>query len=70
VLLPLRINNPAGFEGGTRIYINPLTPYELRDRLVPRLYELRQAGTISPLHIAEECLLRPNPLRYIEATAI
>lgn len=66
VQLHLRINNPAGFEGGTRIYINPLTPYELRDKIVPRLYEMRQRGKISPMQIAEECVLRPNPLRYLE----
>jgi galactose-1-phosphate uridylyltransferase len=69
VQLHLRINNPAGFEGGTRIYINPLTPYELRDKIVPRLYELRQRGKISSMQIAEECVLRPNPLRYIQASA-
>jgi galactose-1-phosphate uridylyltransferase len=70
VQIHLRINNPAGFEGGTRIYINPVTPYELRDRVVPRLYELRNAGTIGPIRIAEECVLRPNPLRYIDAPPI
>ena len=67
VQIHLRINNPAGFEGGTRIYINPVTPYELRDRIVPRLYELRHAGRIGPMRIAEECILRPNPLRYFQA---
>ena len=35
VLIKWRINVPAGFEGGTSIYINPFTPIELRDRLVP-----------------------------------
>jgi galactose-1-phosphate uridylyltransferase len=70
VQIHLRINNPAGFEGGTRIYINPVTPYELRDRVVPRLYELRNAGKIGPIRIAEECVLRPNPLRYIEAPTV
>jgi len=67
VQIHLRINNPAGFEGGTRIYINPVTPYELRDKIVPRLYELRQRGLIGSMQIAEECVLRPNPLRYIQA---
>jgi len=66
IQLHLRINNPAGFEGGTRIYINPVTPYELRDKIVPRLYELRQQGAISSMRIAEECVLRPNPLRYLQ----
>jgi galactose-1-phosphate uridylyltransferase len=69
VQIRLRINNPAGFEGGTRIYINPMTPYELRDRVVPRLYELRQRKVINTMRIAEECILRPNPLRYFQAGA-
>ncbi|MFA6455391.1 MAG: DUF4921 family protein, partial [Bacteroidota bacterium] len=37
ILLRLRINVPAGFEGGTGIYINPLTPVDIRDKIVPRL---------------------------------
>jgi galactose-1-phosphate uridylyltransferase len=69
IQLHLRINNPAGFEGGTRIYINPVTPYELRDKIVPRLYEHRQRGVISSMRIAEECVLRPNPLRYLQGHA-
>lgn len=64
VLIKWRINVTAGFEGGTSIYINPLTPLELRDRIVPRLYELRDAGRIAPIRIAEECRLEPNPLKY------
>ncbi len=64
VLIKWRINVPAGFEGGTSIYINPMTPVELRDRMVPKLYELRNEGKISPIRIAEECRLEPNQLKY------
>jgi galactose-1-phosphate uridylyltransferase len=64
VLIKWRINVPAGFEGGTSIFINPMTPIELRDRLVPRLYKLRDEGKISWLRIAEECRVDPNPLKY------
>lgn len=64
VLIKWRINTPAGFEHGTKIYINPITPVELRDAVVPRLYELRNEGRIGNLQIAEECRLKPNPLRY------
>ncbi|HEY9166516.1 MAG TPA: DUF4921 family protein [Candidatus Kryptonia bacterium] len=64
VLLKWRINVPAGFEGGTSIHINPLTPVELRDRIVPSLYKLRDEKTIEFLRIAEECKLQPNPLKY------
>ena len=69
VFIKLRINTPAGFEGGTNIYINPLTPTDLRDRIVPRLYQLRSDGTIEgSIQIAEECRLKPNPLQYYKAT--
>ncbi|MFQ5797142.1 MAG: DUF4921 family protein [Bacteroidota bacterium] len=64
VLIKWRINVPAGFEGGTSIFINPLTPVELRDKLVPRLYELRDRGTVRGIRIAEECRTSPNPLKY------
>jgi len=64
VLIKLRINTPAGFEGGTSIFINPLTPIELRDRLVPTLYRLRDEGKIPWIRIAEECRVDPNPLKY------
>jgi len=64
VLVKWRINVPAGFEGGTSIYINPFTPIELRDRLVPRLYKLRDEHRIAGIRIAEECRVDPHPLKY------
>jgi galactose-1-phosphate uridylyltransferase len=64
VLIKWRINVPAGFEGGTSIFINPLTPIDLRDKLVPRLYKLRDEGKIHAIRIAEECRITPNPLKY------
>jgi galactose-1-phosphate uridylyltransferase len=64
VLIKWRVNVPAGFEGGTSIYINPMTPIELRDLMVPRLYRLRDEGKIDRIRIAEECRVDPNPLKY------
>ncbi len=64
VLIKWRINVTAGFEGGTSIFINPMTPVELRDRMVPQLYALRASGAIKGMRIAEECHLPPNPLKY------
>ena len=64
VLIKWRVNVPAGFEGGTSIFINPMTPIELRDRLVPRLYRLRDEKKIAWIRIAEECRVDPNPLKY------
>lgn len=64
VLIKWRVNVPAGFEGGTSIYINPMTPIELRDKLVPRLYRLRDEKRIGWIRVAEECRVDPNPLKY------
>jgi hypothetical protein len=41
-----------------------MTPIELRDRLVPALYRLRDEGKIPWIRIAEECRVDPNPLKY------
>lgn len=69
VFIKLRINTPAGFEGGTNIFINPITPVGLRDKIVPQMYILRSAGRIaSTIRIAEECHLLPNPLHYYKTT--
>ncbi len=65
VLIKWRINNPAGFEGGTRIFINPISPEQVRDKTVKRLYELRYYNEISKdIKIATECKVRPNVLNY------
>lgn len=66
VMLKWRVSNLAGFEGGTKIYLNTLSPTTVRDRVVPRLYELREQGKIAPMRIATEALCEPNSLRYIE----
>ena len=64
ILIRWRVNVPAGFEGGTDIYINPMTPIDLRDKMVPRLYKLRDDNKIDRVRVAEECRVDPNPLKY------
>ncbi len=64
VLIKWRVTVPAGFEGGTGIYINPMTPIEVRDKMVPRLYKLREEKRIDFIRVAEECRVDPNPLKY------
>ena len=64
VMLKWRVSTVAGFEGGTKIYINTIDPYTLRDRVVPKLFELRSEGRIGPMRIAMECSGQPNQLRY------
>jgi galactose-1-phosphate uridylyltransferase len=67
IFIRWRINIPAGFEGGTGIYINPTSPVELRDKIVPRLYKCRDDKLIHNVKIAEECRLYPNPLNYYKS---
>lgn len=57
VLIKWRVNVPAGFEGGTSIFINPMTPIDLRDRIVPRLYQLRDAGKLSASGLRRNAVL-------------
>ena len=42
-----RISTLAGFEGGTKIYVNTIDPWTLRERAVTRLRELADAGAVS-----------------------
>ena len=64
VMIKWRINIPAGFEGGTKIYVNPMYPEEMREQLLPRLYNLRDEAKIAKMAIGKECLKELNPLRY------
>jgi galactose-1-phosphate uridylyltransferase len=65
IYIKWRVNNPAGFEGGTSIFINPLRPIDVRDRIVPDMFRLRAEGRISQnIRIAEECPVEPNSLKY------
>lgn len=64
ILIKWRISNPAGFEGGTGIYVNTIDPESLRDRMVPRLFDLKNEGKIAVFKIAFECNCVPNCLKY------
>ncbi|GAA1645165.1 DUF4921 family protein [Georgenia ruanii] len=64
VMLKWRVSTIAGFEGGTKIYLNTLDPWALRDLVVPRLGELRAAGRIAPMAVGPECAARSDCLRY------
>ncbi|HRW18785.1 MAG TPA: DUF4921 family protein [Dermatophilaceae bacterium] len=65
VVLKWRVSTLAGFEGGTKIYLNTIDPWHLRDRVVAELFPLREQGRIAPsVRIATECECRPNSLRY------
>jgi galactose-1-phosphate uridylyltransferase len=43
-----RVSTLAGFEGDTKIYVNTIDPWTIRDRVVERLMELSDEGALSP----------------------
>jgi galactose-1-phosphate uridylyltransferase len=64
IMLKWRVSTIAGFEGGTKIYLNTLDPWALRDQVVPRLLALRTEGRIAAMDVGTECAARPDCLRY------
>ncbi|UVE96997.1 DUF4921 family protein [Dietzia sp. B32] len=64
IVLKWRISTPAGFEGATGIFVNTVDPWTLRDRVVPRLVELRAAGRIAGMAVGAECGDVRGSLRY------
>lgn len=65
ILIKWRISNPAGFEAVTKIFVNTMDPWTLRDKVVERLFALRREGKIaSNIKIAAECDCTPNSLMY------
>ncbi len=48
VVLKWRISTLAGFEGGTRIYINTIDPWSVRDRVRVALAGLAATGAVAP----------------------
>lgn len=67
-MLKWRVSTLAGFEGGTKINVNTISPDDLRDRVVRRLGELRDHGVIAPVPLGRECAGLPGSLRYRDAT--
>lgn len=63
MLLKWRVSTMAGFEGGTRIYLNTIDPWTVQQRVVARLFELREENAIAPMRIGKECQIKPHLLR-------
>ncbi|AKK03458.1 hypothetical protein CEPID_08040 [Corynebacterium epidermidicanis] len=65
VMIKWRVSTLAGFEGGTKIYLNTLSPYDIRDRVVTALYRLREDNLLAPgIRIASEARVERNSLKY------
>ena len=61
--LKWRVSTLAGFEGGTKINVNTISPFALRDRTVLALRRLRDNGRLGPIRIGAECAARTDRLR-------
>lgn len=67
IVLKWRISTPAGFEGGTKIYVNTIDPWELRRRTVEALLALRDEGRLAPgIRIGDECTPEDARLHYAD----
>ena len=62
--LKWRVSTLAGFEGGTKINVNTISPFALRQTMVDALVGLRASGRIEPMAIGDECSHRTGVLRY------
>lgn len=63
--LKWRVSTLAGFEGSTGIYVNTLSPTNIRNRMVGEMTRLRETGDIdADLRIGAECEIGPSPLKY------
>ena len=64
IILKWWVSILAGFEGGTKIYLNTIDPWTLRNQVVGRLEDLRADRLIAPMSVGEECPTTPNRLMY------
>lgn len=67
IVLKWRVSTIAGFEGATKIYLNTISPAQVRERVLQRLGRLRAQGKIAPMRIGDECSKTLNPLKYLSA---
>lgn len=65
IVIKWRVSKMAGFEGGTKIFINTLSPADLKDRVLPELLTAREEGRLAPgIKLGDECDFAPNKLKY------
>lgn len=65
IVIKWRISTLAGFEGGTKIFINTTRPSDLKEDVLTTLLEAREAGRLAPgIRLGDECNFTPNSLKY------
>jgi len=62
VVIKWRISTLAGFEGGTKININTIDPWAMRERAVASLTEAQADGRLADMALGDDC--PAEPLRY------
>ena len=66
IMVKWRVSTLAGFEGGTKINVNTISPFALHERVLRRMLELRSQGLIAPMRLGSECQPAKGCLRYAE----
>ncbi len=66
VVVKWRVSTLAGFEGGTKINVNTIDPFTLRDRVVAALVKLRSRDEVARISVGDECSHRLGVLRYAD----
>lgn len=65
IVIKWRTSTLAGFEGGTKIFINTISPAALKDRVLTSLVTAREGGRLAPgIRLGEECIFQRNSLKY------
>jgi galactose-1-phosphate uridylyltransferase len=64
ILIKLRTNIIAGFEGGTNIFVNPLSLEDLRNEMVDKLKDFLELDKIDKMKIGKNCKTELNSLAY------
>ncbi|HIW95536.1 MAG TPA: DUF4921 family protein [Candidatus Corynebacterium gallistercoris] len=65
IVIKWRTSTMAGFEGGTKIFINTVSPAELKDRVLASLRTAQEEGRLAPgITLGEDCAQHPNMLKY------
>ncbi|WP_141328986.1 DUF4921 family protein [Corynebacterium variabile] len=65
IVIKWRTSTLAGFEGGTKIFINTISPKALKEQVLAALLTAREEGRLAPdLRLGNECVFQRNTLKY------
>jgi galactose-1-phosphate uridylyltransferase len=68
VLLRWRVNNPSGFEGGTDVYLHPISPQQMAEKLGSRLREIQVEDKSDGFRIVGDGDGPSGSLRYLKGS--